>query len=122
MTSDKTAKDYFHLAPYNWNCAQAIHKSFQKQTQLSDEEIERLFRPMGGGRAPQGMCGAIYAVRNLVGEDSPLAEQLTEAFVLRTGGLTCRELKGREHRPCSWLVNEAEEILRAAQSQQALED
>ncbi|MDY5858860.1 MAG: C-GCAxxG-C-C family (seleno)protein [Porphyromonas sp.] len=106
------AKDYFHLAPYNWNCAQAIHKSFQDQTQMSDDEIELMYRPMGGGRAPEGMCGAIYAVRSLVGEGTAEAEALTTAFVERTGGLTCRELKGKHGRPCSWLVEQAEELLR----------
>ncbi len=117
-TNDKQAKDFFHLAPFNWNCAQAIHKSFQPHTRLSDEEIELQFRPMGGGRAPGGMCGAIYAVRSLVGEDTPLADELTQSFVARTGGLTCRELKGREGRPCAWLVNEAEQLLREKFSQE----
>lgn len=106
------AKDYFHLAPHNWNCAQAIHKGFQEATALTDQEIELAYRPMGGGRAPEGMCGAIYAVRTLVGEDTPLADELTEAFMDKTGGLTCHELKGRDGRPCSWLVEEAEALLR----------
>lgn len=105
------AKDYFHLAPHNWNCAQAIHKRYQELTGMSDEEIELSFRPMGGGRAPEGMCGAIYAVRTLVGEEIPLAEELTASFVERTGGLTCRELKGRCGQPCSWLVEQAEQVL-----------
>lgn len=113
-----TAQDYFHLAPHNWNCAQAIQKSFQDLTMLSDEEIELQFRPLGGGRAPSGMCGAIYSVRKLVGEDSVLAEELTQTFIERTGGLTCRELKGREGRPCAWLVNEAEQILRELDKQE----
>lgn len=43
------AKDYFHLAPQNWNCAQAIQKSVQPITGLNDEDIELQYRPMGGG-------------------------------------------------------------------------
>lgn len=105
------AKDYFHLAPQNWNCAQAIQKSVQPITGLNDEDIELQYRPMGGGRAPAGMCGAIYSVRRLVGEDSSLADELTARFVERTEGLTCHELKGKYGRPCSWLVEQAEEIL-----------
>lgn len=105
------AKDYFHLAPANWNCAQALQKSRQTKTGLSDEEIELQYRPMGGGRAPYGMCGALYALRQLVGDDSPVADELTARFEVRTGGLTCRELKGKHGRPCSWLVEQAEEIL-----------
>ena len=105
------AKDYFHLAPANWNCAQALQKSRQPYTGLSDEEIELQYRPMGGGRAPFGMCGALYSLRQLVGEDTEMADKLTERFEERTGGLTCRELKGKHGRPCSWLVEQAEELL-----------
>lgn len=107
------AEEYFHLAPHNWNCAQALHKAWQAHTGLSDAEIELRYRPMGGGRAPEGMCGAIYAVRTLVGEDSPLAEELTRSFAERMGGLTCRELKGKYGRPCSALVATAAELLQA---------
>lgn len=105
------AKDYFHLAPYNWNCAQAIHKSMQTYTGLSDEAIELSYRAMGGGRAPRGLCGAIYAVRSIVGEDTPLAEELTLEFAHRVGGLTCQEIKGKEGHPCSWLVEQAENLI-----------
>ncbi len=103
------AKTYFHLAPHNWNCAQAIHKSQQAHTGLSDEEIELHFRPMGGGRAPEGVCGALYAIQTLVDEDRQQA--LSEEFRHRTGGTTCRELKGRCGRSCLELVGIAEEIL-----------
>lgn len=87
---------------------------------MTDQEIELAYRPMGGGRAPEGMCGAIYAVRTLVGEDTPLADELTEAFVAETGGLTCRELKGLHGRPCSWLVDQAEMLLRKRLAQDFL--
>lgn len=105
------AKDYFHLKPENWNCAQAIHKSLQATSGLSDEDIEQAYRSMGGGRAPGGMCGAIYAACTLAGDDEALKERLTANFLERTGALTCRELKGTLKRPCSWLVEQAEELL-----------
>lgn len=105
------AEDYFHLAPYNWNCAQAVHKAWQQHTGLDDKQIELLYRPMGGGRAPSGICGAIYAVQTIVGEGSPEAEALTRAFTERMGGLTCQELKGKHGRPCSTLVAEASKLL-----------
>lgn len=51
------AKDYFHLAPQNWNCAQAIQKSVQPITGLNDEDIELQYRPMGGGVLQQACVG-----------------------------------------------------------------
>ncbi len=105
------AADYFHLMPYNWNCAQSIHKSMQVHTGLTDEQIELSYRSKGGGRAEGGLCGAIYAVRTLVGEDTPEAERLTEQFAQEARGLTCAQLKGRCGRTCAELVELAENIL-----------
>lgn len=105
------AADYFHLMPYNWNCAQSIHKAAQSRTGLTDEEIELRYRSKGGGRAEGGLCGAIYAVRSIVGEGTDAAERLTERFRELTGGLTCSELKGKHGRPCSYLVEVAQGLL-----------
>lgn len=105
------AAGYFHLMPHNWNCAQSIHKSAQAHTGLGDEEIELSYRPKGGGRAEGGMCGAIYAVRSIIGEGSEAAERATEEFRQITSALTCAELKGKCGRSCQELVAVAEQIL-----------
>lgn len=105
------ATGYFHLKPYNWNCAQSIHKAVQAHTGLSDEQIELSYRSKGGGRAEGGLCGAIYAVRNIIGEGSQAAERATEEFRQITSGTTCSELKGRCGRSCLELVAVAEQIL-----------
>lgn len=57
----KSAISFFHSAPNNYNCAQAIIKRFQDNsiTYISDEKIEQDFRSKGGGRAEGGICGAI---------------------------------------------------------------
>lgn len=106
------ASDYFHLMPYNWNCAQSIQKSAQSLTGLTDEHIELRYRSKGGGRAEGGLCGAIYAVRDVVGQDTGTADALTEVFAQRVGGTTCAALKGKCGRSCAELVEVAEEILK----------
>lgn len=105
------AADYFHLMPYNWNCAQSIHKAVQAHTGISDQEIELRYRSKGGGRAEGGLCGAIYAVRDLLGGDTTEADRATERFATEVGGLTCAELRGKCGRSCSELVDLAEQIL-----------
>lgn len=109
------AEEYFHLAPYNWNCAQSIHKAYQATTGLTDELIELQYRGKGGGRAEGGVCGAIYAVQTLVDLGSQEAERLTDVFAQRAGGLTCRDLKGQCGRSCKELVALAQEVLEEAQ-------
>lgn len=112
MQHDKKprAGEYFHLAPYNWNCAQSLHKSQQALTGLTDEEIEAQYRSKGGGRAEGGLCGAIYAMRSLASSDEE-ADRLTEAFGSTVGGLTCAQLRDRCGRSCRELVELAESLL-----------
>ncbi|MDO4691785.1 MAG: C-GCAxxG-C-C family protein [Porphyromonadaceae bacterium] len=115
-TRGSMASTFFHNESNNWNCAQSVHKSQQELTGLSDEQIELTYRSKGGGRAEGGMCGAIYAASGLVGGEH--SARLIEEFRQRAGGLTCAELKGKYNRPCSVLVDMAQEILLETQATQ----
>ena len=42
------------------NCAQSVAAAFQNTDTMNATAIDR-FAPHGGGRAPQGLCGAVYA-------------------------------------------------------------
>lgn len=106
MQTIKSASAYFHDEEHNWNCAQSILKAHQALADLTDEELELHYRSKGGGRAEGGLCGAIYAAMQLTPE--ALQPRLLERFAARTGGLTCRELKGRCGRSCRELVEVAD--------------
>ena len=47
------------------NCAQAVAVTFQVLSGLTPEDIEN-HRHSGGGRAPGGLCGALYAALELL--------------------------------------------------------
>lgn len=102
--------EFFHNESNHWNCAQAIQKSFQDITKLSDETIELEYRPKGGGRAENGICGALYAAKQII-NDSAKAQEIEEEFCKRLGGVTCKELKQNLKVPCIQSVAIAEEIL-----------
>lgn len=110
-SENKRAVDYFHAAPNNWNCAQAIVKSHQLASQMSDEEIELVYRPKGGGRAEGGLCGAVYSAKEILGADSPEAVALEEEFRQQLGAITCRQLKAEMRIPCTETVTLADELL-----------
>lgn len=114
----KRAKDYFHLMPNNWNCAQAIHKAEQDHTGFTDEYIEEHYRSKGGGRAEGGLCGAIYAVRSIVGDNTDSAHKATEQFGIRAGGLTCAQLRDKCGRSCAELVDLAQDVLNEIKDKQ----
>lgn len=103
------SSEYFHIKPQNWNCAQAIQKGFQNLTRMSDEDIELTYRPMGGGRAEGGLCGALYAAENILKEKG--LPSITADFIQRAGGSTCHQLKGELKYPCVAAVDLAEELL-----------
>lgn len=106
------AQEYFHLMPQNWNCAQSILKAHQSLGNLTDQEIELQYRPKGGGRAEGGLCGAIYAVRDVLRQSGRDADGAVEAFGAELGGTTCAELRGRCGRTCGQIVDTADRLLR----------
>jgi hypothetical protein len=96
----KRADKYFHAPPENLNCAQAILKAFSTEFNISAQEIAN-YQIHGGGRAPGGICGALFAVQQLLGETK--AEELATEFQQEFGTLDCLELK-QLNIPCADFV------------------
>jgi hypothetical protein len=81
---------YFHALPEKLNCAQALLKGFQIQMKISDTEIEE-YRAWGGGRAKDGICGALFAAERLLLQANKAS--IVEAFKEQAGGVECVNLK-----------------------------
>jgi len=101
------ATHFFRAEPEKLNCAQSIIKAFQAQLNIPDVVAE--FRKYGGGRAPEGICGALYAadyLLNLQGKNS-----IQEEFRQKANAVTCLELKKNRRVSCEMCVNIADELL-----------
>jgi len=98
---------YFHALPDNLNCAQAVLKGFQKEFNISNEEIEE-YRAWGGGRAKGGMCGALYAAERLLRQIGK--ESVVEEFNNRAGGVLCDDIKEKQF-TCAEYVRMADELV-----------
>jgi len=81
---------FFHSQPENLNCAQAILRGFQKEFNITDQEIEE-YRALGGGRAQGGICGALYSAEQLLSQVG--RPGITEEFKAKTGKIQCLEIK-----------------------------
>lgn len=101
-----TAAKLFHQPPQNLNCAQSVLAAYQEATGDTSTALEP-FRAHGGGRAPEGICGAIYAACQLRPE---AAEGMKADFQAHTGALGCRELKAKGI-SCKACVELAAELL-----------
>lgn len=86
------AQSVFHQPPLNANCAQSV------ALLAGRDDLVEPFRACGGGRAPEGLCGALHAALALCPEER--REEIIAAFREAAGATTCRELKGACKTPC----------------------
>lgn len=97
----------FHRAPENLNCAQAVVAAYQAVSGRPVAPVAE-FQLHGGGRAPDGECGALYAACQLAPE---AATRLRADFAARAGATRCRPLKREVRFPCADCVGLAAELL-----------
>lgn len=92
------------------NCAQSIYRYFQDHASVSEETILDA-RAYGGGRAEEGLCGALYAALNIKNLKAAQKEEMKALFSDYTGSIKCREIKSLKRVKCSECVKKAAELL-----------
>jgi hypothetical protein len=103
------ALSIFHRPPERFNCAQAVAHAYRT---VSGDETCRPedFKGLGGGHAPGGTCGALYAACQACPGQ---AQALAAAFNARAGSTLCKELKASRV-PCETCVALAADLLAEA--------
>lgn len=86
------AKALFTAVPKCHNCAQAVVDGCGGTT----EQVEAM-ATFGGGRAPEGYCGALYGALTLCPEQE---NEIKADFKAACGALTCKEIKTLTKTPC----------------------
>lgn len=103
----QTARDYYHAR--KGNCAQSVAHAWQTKHK-ADPKTTDAFAACGGGKAPDGLCGALHAAHTLAGDVG--ASAIRDAFARQTGGhLTCRDIRAARALPCAGCVELAAELL-----------
>jgi hypothetical protein len=90
------------------NCAEAVAGAWQKATGKDSEVLESMSE-CGSGRAPMGLCGAVYAAQ-LVSDKDKKAE-LSDRFADAAGSLMCREIRSMRKLSCAACVELAASLL-----------
>ena len=93
------ALEIFQVVPRTHNCAQAVAAG------CGHLELVAELATCGGGRAPEGRCGALHAALLLAPEEHH--EAIRNAFVKENGSEFCKELKGVLQVPCTKCVETA---------------
>lgn len=102
MSKTDQALSAFRQPPLMYNCAQTVCAAFGREDLLEE------MKACGGGRAPEGTCGALYAAMQVAPER---AEKIQEAFRSANGAVKCRDLKGASRVPCPVCVATAARLL-----------
>ena len=91
---------YFH-GKEGYNCAQTVLRILKDSQNLSNVNEEDIIKAkaFGGGRAPNGYCGALYGVL-LTSSDDTQNEKFLVDFQNQIGNLTCREIKQVNKKSC----------------------
>jgi len=96
------------------NCCESVAYAFKDKIPLSDEEL-RSFSGFGGGRAPEGYCGAIYAAKRLLETaGSQEASKISGIFNEFAGSAKCREIKTLKKISCLACIEKAAETVENA--------
>lgn len=97
------------------NCAQAVLCGFKEVFNISEATIEA-FGGYGVGRAPEGICGALYAA-NFILEQQGSEEQKKELSVHMerlAGSLKCREIRANKQLSCVGCVEQSARFIELA--------
>ncbi len=84
---EQRAAEIFGRVPKTHNCAQTIAAAAGR------DDLAETLQSCGGGRAPEGRCGALHAACLIAPEAE--RERLRQAFRHEFGTENCRELKQR---------------------------
>jgi hypothetical protein len=71
------------------NCAQSVIYAFKEKYDLPQQLVADM-ASCGGGRAPDGVCGALYAATKVAGDARQKCE---EALSIKAGSIKCREIR-----------------------------
>lgn len=86
-----------------YNCAQTICAAFGR------EDLLESMKTCGGGRAPEGTCGALYGALQVAPAEQ--GDAIKAAFAAELGGTRCDELKSACRVPCRTCVQTAARLL-----------
>jgi len=102
------AAAYFR-GKHGYNCAQAILKAFAPLSGFDQSCLDR-FAHFGGGRAPGGECGALFAAKAIL-RDSIAKQEVEKAFVASAGSTRCRAIRKGRTLSCEQCVQTAAEAV-----------
>lgn len=95
------------------NCAQAVYRSLEKHRAIDPDTLHEL-AAAGSGRAPNGLCGALYAAKKLLPPEHKT--ELRAWFEQNAGSVQCRDIRRARRLSCRDCVAAAADFIERALS------
>ncbi len=93
------------------NCGQTIVHACKEKFNVP-EELVAVFEGYGGGRAPEGLCGALYAAEVILKDTHPAQlKECKDAFVRHAGSMKCKDIRASRSLTCLGCVEKVAESL-----------
>ena len=102
----------FRKPPHHLNCAQAVAHAWASDPASAHAAIAD-HAAHGGGHAPAGECGALFAACQVATRHTRDTAAVRQRFAALHGHTTCRELRARRV-PCAECVHTAAELVNDA--------
>ena len=99
------AREYH--AKHLGNCAMSVAAAWLSAHESDPSEVEK-FKTCGAGRAPDGLCGALYAATQFMPEKK---DAIVQEFSRVAQGTLCKEIRSKTNMTCNDRVALAAEIL-----------
>jgi len=104
------ASELYHHPKYLFNCAQAIVYKWSEINVVSSLEAAD-FKRCGGGRAPDGVCGALYGAIALFNANTEQQNRLKSEFEVAIGSLLCRTIRKEKLATCKQCIDVADKLV-----------
>lgn len=90
------------------NCAQAVLYAFKETLDIPEGIIDS-FKAHGGGRAPEGLCGAVYAAEFVLGLAGIVDDgsNVVSHIEKLAGSAKCKEIKENKRLSCLGCVEKS---------------
>jgi len=108
MLQRRKSEEFFHQKPENLNCAQSVLRGFQQELNIPQSRID-LFRAYGGGRTPDGTCGALYVADMLLREQGK--DSVSKEFEEKAGATACLNIRRAGKTSCMDCVKIADRLM-----------
>ena len=97
----------------DYSCSQSVLCTFADEINISHDEAKKIAAPYSGGRKIKcgAACAAEIVLAEKFGADSEKIPEFEKKFFEKVGAINCRDIRGKNLRPCVGCVEDSATIL-----------